>query len=147
MSLCPSLGWGEQPCVYLECICMCSWGKGGQVFTPTRFNEGCVLLCARVCITVCLLSCARVSWGSTHPKIGMDGWMEGSCRVYYELSSGFFIHYQPRVWEGNLRCEAFFAFKLPVWEERALFVVEHLTKLDIYSDIRSQTEQTEGFYQ
>lgn len=55
---------------------MCSWGKGGQVFTPTRFNEGCVLLCAPVCITVCLLSCACVSWGSTHPKIGMDGWRE-----------------------------------------------------------------------
>lgn len=83
---------------------MCTWsefacaagGREGRCSHLHGLMKG-VLLCARVCITVCLLSCARVSWGSTHPKIGMDGWMEGSCRVYYELSSGFFIHYQPRV--------------------------------------------------
>lgn len=62
---------------------MCTWsefacaagGREGRCSHLHGLMKG-VLLCARVCITVCLLSCARVSWGSTHPKIGMDGWRE-----------------------------------------------------------------------
>lgn len=56
---------GEWLCVCWVYISMCSGGsgggkgEGGQVFTLTRFNEGCVHVCVCVCVrgraSVCFL--------------------------------------------------------------------------------------------
>lgn len=59
------------------------------MFALTRFNEGCVCFCVCVRAAVCLLLSACVSMESTHPEI----WMDGSCRGYCMLLSGFFIQY------------------------------------------------------
>lgn len=82
-----------------------------------------VLWCVRAAsVAVCLLSCARVSMESTHPK-DMDGWMDGRADgldgwvevagFIVESFSGFFIHCLRRWSKETVLREAFLRLSRP----------------------------------